>query len=125
MATFEFNQQLVPQSLINIEEIGEFAIEASNDEGYYYYLIVKTLLGTCTMASCGPVIPDVPLLTSGFKISLDKCQYKEDKVAKSINFWLNDKSKKLTSAQIISIDEALYQFPDVANYMRNLSEETL
>lgn len=123
--TFEFNQQLVPQSLINVESVGEFAIEAFNDEGYFYYLIIKTLLGTCTIASCGPIIPDVNLLTSGLKICLDKCQYKEDKLAKTINFWLNDKSKKLTNARIIDIDEALDQFPDVALYMRSLSEETL
>ncbi len=123
--TFEFNQQLVPQSLIDIESVGEFAIEAFNDEGYYYYLIVKTLLGTCTLASCGPIIPDCNLMLSGFKITLDKCQYKEDKLAKSINFWLNDKSKKLTMAHIIDIDEALDQFPDVATYVRTLSEETL
>lgn len=84
--TFEFNQQLVPQNLIDVKEIGEFAIEAFNDEGYYYYLVVKTLIGTCTLLSCGPVLPDVPLLIDGFAVKLNKCDYKEDKIAKAINF---------------------------------------
>lgn len=35
MSTFEFNNQFVPQSLVEIDNIGSFAIEASNDEGYY------------------------------------------------------------------------------------------
>lgn len=122
---FEFNQQLVPQNLIHVEEIGEFAVEASNDQGYFYYLVVKTLIGTCTMLSCGPVIPDTNMLLDGFKITLDKCDYREDKIAKSINFWLNDRSKKLTSAQVIDINEALNQFPDAVEYMRCLSEDTL
>ena len=35
MATFEFNNQFVPQSLVDIENIGQFAIEASNADGYF------------------------------------------------------------------------------------------
>ena len=34
---FEFNQQLMPQSLVEVEEIGQFGLEGWNDEGYYYY----------------------------------------------------------------------------------------
>lgn len=122
---FEFNQQLMPQNILDIDEIGEFAIEASNDEGYFYYLVVKTFIGISTFASCGPVIPDTDLLGDGFACSLTKCPYKEDKIAKAIKFWLNDKSKKLTDAKLIDIDEALSQFKDVAHYMKNLNEETL
>ena len=83
---FEFNQQLMPQNILDIDEIGEFAIEASNDEGYFYYLVVKTFIGTSTFASCGPVIPDTDLLVDGFTCSLSKCPYKEDKISRAINF---------------------------------------
>lgn len=114
-ATFEFNQQLAPQSLIDIDEVGNFALEAWNDEGYYWYLIIKTCLGLSAVASCGPVIPDFDTVPSGYSSSYDTIPYKEDKLNKTINFWLNDKSKKLIDAHVISTEEALSQFKSVAD----------
>ena len=121
--TFEFNQQLMPQNLIDIENIGDFALEGINDEGNFYYLIVRTTLGITTLASCGPVVPDVNLLPSGYCTYISRMQYKEDKVAKQINIWLNDKSKALTKASLIEIEDALDQFRDLGEYMRNYSED--
>lgn len=121
---FEFNQQLMPQNVIDVEELGQFAIEAWNDEGYYYYLIVRTLLGTASIASCGPVIPDVEMLPSGFNMSLDKVPYKEDKLTRTVTMWLNDRSKKLTNAKTIEISEAIEQFRDLKEYLKTYSEDT-
>lgn len=121
--TFEFNQQLMPQNLIDIENIGDFALEGINDEGNFYYLIVRTSLGITTLASCGPVVPDVNLLPSGYCTYISRMQYKEDKVAKQINIWLNDKSKALTKASLVEIEDALDQFRDLGEYMRNYSED--
>ena len=123
MASFEFNQQLMPQNVIDIEEIGQFALEASNDQGYFYYLIVRTSLGVVTMASCGPVVPDVGLLPSGYCCYLNRMEYKENKVEKAINTWLNDRAKALTEAKVIEIEDALDQFRDLGEYIRNYSED--
>lgn len=121
---FEFDQELMPQALIEIPEIGQFGLEASNDEGYFYYLIVRTLLGTTTIATCGPIIPDIEILPSGFSMSLVKMPYREDKLSKTISFFLNDKSKKLTEAKLIDIDEAINQFRELKDYLKNFREET-
>lgn len=115
--TFEFNQQLMPQSLVEIGEIGQFGLEAWNDEGYYWYLVVSTQMGKTIMASCGPVIPDVDIMPSGFSMSYTEVDYKEDKLCKTINFYLNDKGKKLTNAQVIPIKEAISQFKDLQSYL--------
>ena len=96
---FEFNHQLMPQNLIEIDEIGQFGLEAWNGEGFYWYLIVRTCLGTATIATCGPIIPDIELLPSGFKMTLDKMPYKEDKLAKNISYFLNDRTKCITDAK--------------------------
>ena len=123
MMTFEFNQQLMPQSLIDIEQVGEFAIEAHNDAGYYWYLIVKTSLGTTTITSCGPKIPDVSLLPSGYTCSLNRIQFNEKKLEKTINMWLNDRMKTLTEAKVIDIDDAIDQIAELKDYLKNYSEE--
>ena len=119
MATFEFNNQFVPQSLVDIENIGQCAIEASNDEGYFWYLIISTSLGTVTIASSGPSIPDVALLPGGYSCSFYTMEYKENKLEKAINTWLNDRGKCLTQARVIEVDEALDEFRDIAQYLRN------
>ena len=117
--TFEFNQQLMPQSLVDIDEIGQFALEASNDEGYFWYLVVRTSLGTVTIGSCGPVVPDIDLLPSGYCCSLARMEYKEQKLEKFINTWLNDRSKVLTNAKLIEVDDAIDEFRDLGQYLRN------
>lgn len=121
---FEFNKQLMPQNLVEIDEVGEFGLEASNDEGYFYYLVIRTLLGTTTIATCGPIIPDIEMLPSGFKMTLDKMPFKEDKLAKTISFFLNDTKKGITQARVISIDEAIKQFRELKDYLINFSEDT-
>ena len=123
MALFEFNNQLMPQSLIDIENIGDFAIEANNDEGAFWYLVIRTSLGTTTIASCGPVVPDIELLPDGYTCYLTRMDYKEEKLIKSINMWLNDRGKKLVQAKVIDINEAIDQFRDLGEYLENYSKD--
>ena len=117
--TFEFNNQFVPQSLVDIENIGQFAIEASNADGYFWYLIVSTSLGTVTIASSGPCIPDVNLLPGGYACSFYTMEYKENKLEKAINTWLNDRGKCLVEARVVEIEKALDEFRDLGEYLRN------
>lgn len=117
---FQFNNQLTPQNQIDIDNIGSFALEASNDDGLYYYYLVKTVLGHSIIASCGPIIPDLDILPSGFSINLHKMNYNENRLFKVINSFLNDKEKKITSAYEISIEDAINRFRDLKDYLRNL-----
>jgi len=120
---FEFNQELQFMSDIDINDIGQFAIEANNDEGMFWYLIVRTSLGTCTITSCGPLVPDLELLPSGFTQKLERIPFKEDKLCKYISMFLNDKGKKITKAVEIEIEDAIEQFKDLKEYLENYSEE--
>lgn len=119
---FEFDQQLAYMSNIDIENIGDCAIEANNDDGFFWYLIVKTSLGTSTICTCGPVVPDVDLLPSGFSQSLNRMPYKEDKLVKTISLFLNDRGKKITKAIAIPIEDAAAQFRDLSDYVERLDE---
>lgn len=120
--TIEYDQELQFMSSIDIPDTGNFAIEANNDAGMFWYLIIRTSLGTSSIATCGPVIPDVELLPDNFSQGLCKMPYREDKIAKQISFFLNDRSKKITKAVQIEIDEAINQFRDLKDYLENYSE---
>jgi len=121
---FEFNNQLTPQNQIEIENIGSFALDAADELGIHYYYLVKTMIGQSIVASCGPVVPDIESLPSGFCINLYRTEYNEGRLIKFINLFLNDKYKKIVTAIEIDIEEAIEQFRDVKEYLRNLSAET-
>lgn len=42
---FEFDKQLEAQNSVEIENIGDFGLEAIDEDGLRHYLAVKTLYG--------------------------------------------------------------------------------
>ena len=121
---FEFDKQLEAQNSIEIENIGDFGLEGINEDGFRYYLAVKTLYGQTIIAYCGPIMPDIDILPSGFSTGLNKMEYKEDRLNKFISLWLNDKYKKIKDASVLSFEEAVLEFKDLSDYLNNLSEDT-
>lgn len=115
----EFDYELMPQKLLEVSDLGNFAVEASNEDGYYYYMIVKTEFGIATVMTCGPVAPDVEHIPSGFKTTLNRVDYKEQKLIANLKFFLNDKTAKITEAKIIEIEDALEQFRSLKEYIEN------
>lgn len=117
---FQFDKQLQAQAFIEIPQIGEFGLEAYNDEGQFFYVFIKTVLGETYIATCGPVVPDLDLFFGGFCITFSHMPYVENKLEKFINFFLNDKGKRITGAKIISLEDAANQFKDIGPYLNNL-----
>ena len=108
---------------LEIDNIGEFAIEASNDEGCFWYYIVRTTLGETAIAKSGPKIPDITLLPKNFSQSRVCIQFNEGKILKDVSLFLNDRNKKITRAEIIDIDAAIEQFVNLKDYLEEFSDE--
>ena len=120
---FEFNMQPCPMSILDIENIFQCAVEATNAEGEYYYLVALTSLGVTSIFTCGPVVPDVFFLPNGYSTNLTRHECDDKKVSKFINSWLNDRYKKLQEAKIISFKEAKEQFRDICEYLDEYGKE--
>lgn len=121
---FNFDKQLTPQKQIEISNIGAFALEAWNETGMFYYFLIKTILGQSVIASCGPIVPDIDTIPSNFTIRLHKMPFSETRLIKFIDFFLNDRDRKITEAREIDIDDAIEQFRDIKDYLNNLEAET-
>ena len=81
MPKFEFDNQYVPQNFIEIENIGNVCIEAINEtDGLFYYLLIKTSLGTTSIFEYGPVIPDIDKLFDNYNVSFNREPYNEKKL---------------------------------------------
>lgn len=124
MATFDFANAWTPTNSIEIPEIGNFFLEGVDEEnGLYYYLMVKTTLGTTSIMSYGPIVPDVALLPTTYQARFERIAFTEKKIKLWINKWLNDKEKNITAAYIIDQDKFVYNFRDLEGYMLNYSDE--
>lgn len=118
---FEFNIQPTPQSLLSVDNIGQLAIEASNEHtGNYYYLIAITNLGVITIATAGPVLPDLDMLPSGYSVDINAMDYEEKKVTKVLYKFLNDYRKGITSAREVLLEEALKGFRNIGEYLKEI-----
>lgn len=122
---FDFNRQLFAMNQLEIPEMGSCAIQASNDNGYCYYLVIKTFIGQTVVATCGPILPDIEQIPSGFTVSLTRQSFSEDKLFKLISAFLNDKYHAITDAKVIEFDEAINNFRDLKDYLLTISEETI
>jgi len=120
MKQVKYNFQLEPQNKLDIESISNCCIRAKNDLEYYFYLIIKTIAGKTYFAECGPILENSDRLPSGFISALVIFEYNEKKVLGMINSFLNDKSKKVTDASVIEIDEALNNFKNLKDFMEGL-----
>ena len=81
MPSIKFDNQYVPQNEIDIESVGNVCIEAINEnDGLFYYLLIKTSLGTSSIFEYGPVVPDIDKLYDIYNISFIRQSYNEKKL---------------------------------------------
>ena len=121
---FDFANELKATNFIDIDNIGNFALEAVNeDDGFYYYLLVKTSLGTATIAYYGPIIPDLDKLPDHYSVNFERLLFNDKKMFMWINKWLNDKVKHITAAYIIDEDQFKANYKDVKEYIENYGDE--
>ena len=119
----QYNQDLVFMKDIDIDNIGEFSVEAWNDEGMFWYYTAHTVLGVCYVATSGPRIPDVEILPKSFKQQTYEIKFDEEKILKDITLFLNDtKVKKITNAKLVDRDYAISQFMNLRDYLEEWSD---
>lgn len=124
MATFEFANEWRPTNSIDIPELGNFFLEAINEEEtYYYYLSVRSSLGTSTIVWYGPVVPDVERLPAGYQIEFERFPFGDKKMIAWITKWLNDKVKKITGAYLIDQNKFKENYRDVMKYVTEYNDE--
>lgn len=124
MLTIEFDNQYVSQNFIEIDSVGNVCIEAINEnDGLYYYLLIKTSMGTTSIFEYGPVVPDIDKLFDTYNVSFTREQYNEKKLRIFISKWLNDRTKKITAAYVIDENKFLDNYKDICYTIKNYSKE--
>lgn len=114
---FEYLAKVVVENSIVVEDIGECAIEANNDLGQTWCLIIKTELGLTEVFEVGPFFPDIYELPKNCNWSYKRIDYSENQLSKIIDKFLNDSYRGITQAKEIDMEEAKKYFRNLADYI--------
>lgn len=123
---FDYDSTQVFSESIDIEDIGNCALELIDSLGNYYYLIIITKLGFSSILEQGPIIPDLPLLPKSMRCIITTCEFKRGRIIKIIETFLknrNDDKNATKSVVEISIDDALNRCLNPIDCMRRVKEE--
>ena len=125
MPSFKFGPEINYNNELEIENVGNVCIEAIDNAGQNYYLIIRTSLGVTTIVEFGPVVPDIDLLPKSTRIEFKRMGYKEETLHKIIAKFLSDRyQQRIEGAYIVDYDYALDCGVDIFEYMRNYSEDS-
>ncbi len=117
---FQYFATKVVNADIEVDDIGNCALQAFNDRGEEYNLIIETNLGTCRSLVFGPVSPDFDLLPEKLSIQFERFNFSQKTISKMINRFLNDPYKNITQAFTKTKEELLVDLPDLKEYMNQI-----
>lgn len=112
---FEYLATIRKESSIDIENIGTCALDAYNDLGFEYLLLIRTTEGRTEIVEYGPIIPDLEYLPANVSYTYNRFDFSESKIGKRINKFLNEGGRGITQVFEIPLSEA-------KDKMRNLVE---
>ena len=111
---FEYKCLQISEKELDIEDIGNVAIEASRDD-YYSYLVIRTSMGSTLIMEYGRIVPDIDKLPPHVSCSFDRIDYKEVAIIKRIEKFL----ASAENAEIIPAQVALDRCISIIKYMKD------
>ena len=115
---FEYFYVTTVGASVNIDNIGNFALEANDDMGQSYYLVIRTTLGSSRIFQYGPIVTDISLLPKTCSCTFKRIEYSDSKIKKIIDNFLNNPYAKITQAKEIDIVDALDKCVSIIDEMK-------
>lgn len=110
---FDYLYTVSSMGEINVADIGNCVIQASNDIGCFYYLWIKTSnVGITHVLEIGPTTEIVEYMMKSFNMSYRKFNYTDGKCEKAIEGFLNKPGNMTTQAIEITVDILKEKFKD-------------
>ena len=103
--TFDYLERVVVEGQLEVENIGQCVIQANNDFGEEFYLIIKTELGWSEILDYGPCVPDLNLLPVSYQITYNRIEYNEGRLEKTIDKFLNNPKRGITQAKVADLSD--------------------
>lgn len=112
---FGYFETKLMNATIDIEDIGNCALKASNDKYEFYYLIISTKAGYSTIIEFGPY-NEVEIEQCNATFS--KNSFNRDKIIKRIKMFLNNPKRVITQVISLTIEEALQEYIPITELLK-------
>jgi hypothetical protein len=80
MHKFGYSQETIFSKELDIDELGQVALEAKDSESMFYYLIIRTSLGQSSIVEYGPIVPDIAIIPDLTEIRFQRVDFNELKI---------------------------------------------
>lgn len=117
--TFEYFYTKQCMDTLEVEDIGNCTIQALNDDGLIWYMVIQTSLGWTKIFEYGPCAPDFNELPKAVNCNFSRIDFDEKKVYKRIDEFLNNSFRKITQAFIVEEDTAWCDCKSIIEYMQD------
>ena len=102
--TFEYLQRVVVDAQLDVENIGQCVLQANNDYGEEFYLIIITELGWSEILEYGPIVPDLETLPYSYTVTYNRIEYNQGKLERAIDKFLNNPKRMITQAKVTDLE---------------------
>lgn len=115
--TFDYLMRVTVDASLDIEDIGNCAVQAYDDKGQEFILIIRTVLGVTEVVQFGPVLPDIVALPSEVSYTYKRYTFQESKIIKDIKSFLNGQRSPITQAFTVDFDIAEKDIRNIVDFM--------
>ena len=116
--TFEYMRVTTAMDSIDVEDLGNVCLRASNDNADEWYMQTKTSLGWVELKQFGPLKINSDQFDYFFNFFYQKFEYSDKKLSKIISDFINNPKKSITIAEIISEESFNEKLMEVADGIR-------
>ena len=109
---YSFQMVIASNNSIEIENIGEVALSATNSFHQERILIINTFLGETTILQFGPSFIDMETLPDYSSFIYKKMSYDQRKLDKLIDDWINDPKFGTVNVEQLELEDALSRIKD-------------
>lgn len=114
---FEYLYQISAMGNIDIEDIGNVCLSATNTLYQEYILIIFTEQGKSKIISYGPRFVDLKIAPSSVSYTYNEIDFKQSKLIRVIEQFLNNPKHMISQVQEITLEEAKDKIKDLVEYL--------
>ena len=92
---------------IDVIDIGNVCLNALNDYGQEWYLMINTELGWTTIKEFGPLLVDTDNIAPYFDYKMFQYEYSDKKIAKVIDKFINNQKRMIT--QVFEVSDSIVE----------------
>ena len=101
----DYNYAQVAISNIEIDDISNICLRATNDSNYEWYLSITTDFGITQIKEFGPCLVDSPLILNNFTYRYNEMDYIEGKICNRLDKFIQDSKRTITKVEVVDLDD--------------------